>query len=316
MFWKKLSSIAAAIGIATIGIGTMGGWSAQEKAVAVKEEINQGEGQKDSPDEAAIRKTATDFIKAFNAGDAKAVAAFWTKGGEYIQADGDELNGRDAIQKDFAEFFKNHAKATLEIKIQSIRFLGKYTALEEGTTSVRIPGEKIANESRYSILHVREDDGWRMASVREWIPDATESMSLTDLGWLVGEWTAKGKEAEARITYAWDDDKTTIRGRYTLTKAGKITHSGSHIFGKDPVNGIRAWVFDSTGTFGESFWWRDGDKWTIEATGTLPNGSEISAMNILVPINNDTFTWQSVDRVIAGSDVPDIEPVRVTRVKK
>jgi hypothetical protein len=121
--------------------------------------------------------------------------------------------------------------------------------------------------------------------------------------------------AEVRITYVWDDDKTTIRGRYTLTRDGKITSSGSHIVGKDPVNGIRAWVFDKSGTFGESFWWRDDGKWIIEASGNMPNGSEITAMNILVPINNDSFTWQSVDRVIAGTEVPDIAPVRVTRVK-
>jgi uncharacterized protein (TIGR02246 family) len=313
---KLMSIVAVASAVAAISIGTMSGWPGQEKAPSAQEKITQGEGQKASPDEAAIRKTAADFIKAFNAADANAVAAFWTKEGEYLQANGDELKGRDAIRKDFAEFFKDNPKATIEINIQSIRFLGKYTALEEGTTRVRTPGDKTPSESSYSVLHVRDDDGWHMASLREWVPDATPSASLADLGWLIGEWTAKGKEAEVRVTYAWDEDKTTIRGRYTLTKNGKVIHSGAHIFGNDPANGLRAWVFDSTGTFGESYWWCDGEKWTIEATGTLPNGSEVSAMNILVPINNDTFTWQSVERVVAGTEVPDVEPVRVMRVKK
>jgi uncharacterized protein (TIGR02246 family) len=158
---------AAVIAIGTIGIGTMCAWQTQEKAVATAGLPDEKSDEKPSPDEAVIRKTATDFIKAFNAGDAKAVAMFWTKDGEYLQADGDELKGRDAIQKDFVDFFKSNPKATLEIDIKSIRFLGKYTAIEEGTTRIRLPGEKTPGESRYSVLHVRDDDGWHIASLRE-----------------------------------------------------------------------------------------------------------------------------------------------------
>jgi hypothetical protein len=41
--------------------------------------------------------------------------------------------------------------------------------------------------SRYSVLHVREDDGWRMASVREWVPDPTELVTLQDVAWSIGD---------------------------------------------------------------------------------------------------------------------------------
>jgi uncharacterized protein (TIGR02246 family) len=308
---------AAALVVAAAGIGTILAWQPRGNTAVASERADVGEGQQEaSPDETAIRKTGTDFIKAFNASDAKAIAALWTKDAEYLQADGDELKGRDAIEKDFAEFFKNNPKATIEISVQSIRILGKNVAIEEGTTRVRMPGARAAGEAGYIVLHVRDDDRWRMASVREWVPDAAQMASLNDLSWLVGEWTAQGKDATVRVTYAWDEDKTTIRGRYTLTRKGKIESSGTHIIGKDPVRGLRAWVFDTSGTFGESLWWRDEDKWIIDASGSLPNGSELTAMNILVPINNDTFTWQSVDRVLAGTELPDVPPVRVTRVKR
>jgi hypothetical protein len=42
-----------------------------------------------------VKKTAAAFTEAFNAGDAAAVAAFWTKDGEYVGPDGESLRGRD-----------------------------------------------------------------------------------------------------------------------------------------------------------------------------------------------------------------------------
>ncbi|HZZ81026.1 MAG TPA: SgcJ/EcaC family oxidoreductase [Gemmataceae bacterium] len=310
---KRLLVAAVTIAIAAAGIGTILAW----QAPSVPPVIFAEEGQKDeTPDEAAIRKSAADFTKAFDAGDAKAVAAMWIKDGEFQQADGDTLKGRDAIQKDFAEFFKNNPKAKIEIKSESLRVLGKNVAIEEGISRVRLPDSKEVGESRFSILHVREGNVWRMASVREWVPDASESASLADLAWLIGDWTAKGKENVVNITYKWDEDKTSIRGHFTITQDGKVDSTGSHIIVRDPIRGVRAITIDKNGTFGEAFWWQDDGKWIIEAVGSLPNGSQLTAMNVIVPINNDSFTFQSMDRMIGETELPDTPPVRVTRVKK
>jgi uncharacterized protein (TIGR02246 family) len=272
-------------------------------------------GQPDSPEMAAVRKTAEAFTKAFNAGDAKAVAAFWTKDGEFVGADGETVHGRDQIEKTYVAFFKQHPKAIIEVEIQSVRLLGRHTALEEGSLKLRLPGDKEPGVSRYSVLHVREDDGWKMASVREWVPDPQELVTLKDLEWLLGEWTAKSDEAEVRITYAWDEDKAFLRGRYVLKRGGKAASSGTQIIGKNPGGGLRSWVFDSSGTFGESLWSREENRWVIEAAGTLPDGSEVTAVNLLMPLGKDAFTWQSVERTVAGSTLPDTPPLKVTRVK-
>ena len=48
------------------------------------------------PQEAAIQKTAEVFVEAFHKGDAKAVAAFWTPDGDYVDLDGRALKGRQA----------------------------------------------------------------------------------------------------------------------------------------------------------------------------------------------------------------------------
>src|SRR5262249_52653247 len=42
-----------------------------------------GQGKGNAQDEAAIQKQAEAFIEAFNKGDAKALAAFWTPDGDY-----------------------------------------------------------------------------------------------------------------------------------------------------------------------------------------------------------------------------------------
>jgi hypothetical protein len=163
------------------------------------------------------------------------------------------------------------------------------------------------------VLHVREEDGWKMASVREWVPDPATSVTVKDVEWLLGKWTAKTNEGEVQITYTWDADKAFLKGQYTL-KRGEVTSSGTQIIGKNPSGGLRSWVFDSSGTFGESVWTRDGDRWVIDAGGTLPDGSEVSATNLLIPMGKDAFTWQSVERTAAGSSVPDTLPLKVTRV--
>jgi uncharacterized protein (TIGR02246 family) len=267
------------------------------------------------PELAAARKTAGEFVKAFNNGDAKAVAAFWTRDGEFLGPDGEPLRGREAIEKEYAEFFKKHPKARAEIDIETLRLLGRNTALEEGTLKVHLPGEKEPGVSRYSALHIREDDGWKMASVREWVPDPALLVSLKDVEWLIGEWAAKSGDGEATLSCARDENGPYLRCRYSWKRGGKAVLSGTQVIGKDPAGGLRSWQFDSNGATSEWAWSRDGGTWVIESAGTLPDGSEVTAVNLLVPLGKDAYTWQPVEHSAAGSPLPAGPPLKVTRVK-
>jgi uncharacterized protein (TIGR02246 family) len=276
-------------------------------------------GKEPSPSEsaelAAVRKTADEFTKAFNAGDAKTVAAFWTKEGEYSGPDGETLHGRAEIEKSYVDLFKAQPKATIEINVKSVRLLGKYTALEEGTLTVKVPGDKDPGVSAYSVLHVREDDAWRMATVREWVPDPQTLVSLKDVEWLIGDWIGEGKETELRIKFAWDEDKAFLQGRWSLKRGDRMVSSGTQIIGKNPLGGLRSWNFDNNGSFSEAVWERDGDRWVIQANGTLPDGSETTATNIMIPLGKDAYTWQSIERTAAGTALPPTAPAKVTRAK-
>src|SRR5262249_40597921 len=59
-------------------------------------------------DDAAIRKASADFVKAVEAGDAKAVGGSWTEEGEYIGDDGTTIRGRAAIEAAYAKAFAKH----------------------------------------------------------------------------------------------------------------------------------------------------------------------------------------------------------------
>lgn len=303
--------VALAVLVGTAAVGSLYQSSAQDKATPPAGD----DAKPDSPELAAVRQAAEAFAKAFNQGDARAVAAFWTRDGEYHSADGETFRGRAAIEKVYAEFFKNNPKARLELQVESVRLLNRQLALEEGVAKVYLPGDQEPNVSRYSVLHVREDDGWRMASARDWVPDPAELVTLKDVEWLLGVWVAKSDEAEARITYAWDEDKAFLRARYTLKRGDKVVSSGMQVVGKDPTGGLRSWQFDSNGGFGEWTWSRDENRWVIEATGTLPDGSEVTAVNLLVPLGKDAFTWQAVERTAGGVPLPNLPPLKVTRVK-
>jgi uncharacterized cupin superfamily protein len=226
--------------------------------------------------------------------------------------DGTTLRGRAAIEKAYAEFFTKHTKIKAEVEVESLRFLSRDTAVEEGYFRVTKGKAAEVTTSRYSVLHVRENGVWMMAVVREW---PNEGSTLRDVDWLIGTWEAKADETVVRTTYEWDENRTFIRARFSITdKAGAVT--GMQMIGRDPAAGtLRSWVFESKGGFGEAIWARDGKKWVLQSSGVSPDGSILSATNVITPLGPDAFVWQSTNRTSDGEDLPAVPPVRVNRVK-
>ncbi len=260
-------------------------------------------------DEAAVRQATADFIKKVETGDAKGVAASWTEEGEYIGEDGTAIRGRADIEAAYAKALAKKKNIKLEFNVESIRFPSKDTAIEEGYAKRYRDNSDQPTCSRYSVLHVREGGKWLMALLREW-PD--EGMSLRDLDWLIGAWEAKTDDAEVRTTYEWGAKKNSIRCQIAIKGKGRNV-TATQILLKDPRTGnLRSWTFDDDGGFGDGAWSRDGKRWVIEASGVQADGGELTALNILTPVNKDSFTWQSSERTLDGAELPNIPPVKVT----
>jgi len=268
-------------------------------------------------DKQAVEKLIKDQIQAFNNRDAAAIAANWTTDAEYIRNDGDPVRGRDAIQKGYADFFKTlKGKPTVEVQTDNLRFPSADTAVSEVTLRLKNEQGDLIGSSWRNTLVVREDGKWKVAMVQEWDRDNSLDDSLKDLEWLIGTWRMDTKGQDVTTTYEWDENKAFIRGKYTVKQGGKVAESGMHLFGKDnAAGGIRSWVFQSDGGFGDGLWTRDGKKWTVDFDGVTADGKKLSATVVYVRVNADTFTWQSVQQTIDGQPIADTLPIKVTKQK-
>jgi uncharacterized protein (TIGR02246 family) len=268
------------------------------------------------PQEAAITKTAEAFVEAFQKGDAKAVAAFWTQDGDYVDLTGRVLNGRPAIEKDFADLFAENKGLKLRIEIASLKFPTTDTAVEDGTTAVLAPDGTAPSRARYSNFFVKKDGQWLLASVREaaYVPPSNYE-NLRGLEWVIGEWVDENPGGElARVSFAWSTDQNFIVSTRTVeTKDGTLDR-GTQWIGWDPVNKqIRSWNFEADGGFGEGAWTKDGDKWIVKTTSVVADGSKVTATNIVSPLNVDTISLQSKEQTVEGKAIPDTKETKMKR---
>jgi uncharacterized protein (TIGR02246 family) len=265
-------------------------------------------------DRAAIRNVIESLAKDFEARDAKALAAHWTAEGEYRNAQGVAVQGREVLEQAFGKLFDKTPEVTAEVRPAGLRFLSRDAGIEEGTVTIRRGPANPAAKARYSALVVRESEGWRLASLSE--SAAEEKTTIEDLGWLIGQWTStRGEGAEIQTRYTWAPGKKFIQVHF-LIKEKDLALSGSQVIGLDPATGmIHTWTFEADGGIGETDWTRDGDHWVLDASGTLADGRSLTETNIVRRVNDDTFTWQSIDRTLDDEELADLAPVKVTRVK-
>jgi uncharacterized protein (TIGR02246 family) len=265
-------------------------------------------------DEAAIRVNIAQFVKAYNAGDAVAVAALFTRDGQIEDKEGNQTEGREAIAQTFADLFKAMPKKKLEVFVESIRFIGTDLAVEVGSTKETPAPNEPPEYDRYTVLHVKRDGKWQMALARdEEGPAPTPHERLGPLAWLVGEWIDDGASAVVLSKCRWSKDGNFLLQDFELKVNGRDAMNVTQRIGWDPLTKhIRSWVFDSEGGYGESVWTRDGNRWLIKATGVRPDGTTASASNVLVPTGTDGYIWRSSDRVV-GEEVQAPTEVRVVR---
>jgi uncharacterized protein (TIGR02246 family) len=317
--WKQLRVVIVVFAVLAVGVAVAPHFNildGVQAADATAATTSTSPKPANAADEKAIRATAEDFLTAFNAGDAKAVGALWAADAEYTDESGKSFQGRAAIEKEYADFFKEHHGATMTVSIESVRFLGPDIAVEKGIAKVKLPSTDARLGSRYTVVHARRDGKWIMVVGRDapYVPGSNEDY-LKDLEWLIGDWAIDAKERPLRLHFEWMAQRNFIKNTYIATKDGKETLTGGQIIGWNPKLGrIVSWHFDANGGFGDDVWTKDGSKWVIEASGVFRDGSESAAVNIVTPIDANSFTWQSLKRTLDGVSLPDVKPVKIVRV--
>jgi uncharacterized protein (TIGR02246 family) len=267
--------------------------------------------------EKAIQKNQAGYIHAFNAGDAKALAAFWAADGEFVDAEGKSFKGRSPIEKEFASFFAETKGLKLEISTHSLRFVGPGVALESGTSRVTRPSDGESNVTSYHIVHTKRDGQWLLASVRESAHVSSSNYEqLRSLEWLVGNWASKSGARSLEFSCEWTAKRSFLLRKYVIKGTDNAAKTGIQVIGWDPVEGtIVSWTFDSDRGFASERWTKEGKRWILDAAGVTHDGAEVTATYVLTPMDHDTFNWQSVRRTLDQVPLPDTALVKATRVK-
>ena len=272
-------------------------------------------------DEAAIRANAAKYVESYNRRDSKTMASMWLPEAVYTDATtGESVVGRDAIAKQLDGVFAGSEDAKLKIEIESIDFVSPNVAVEKGAAEItyaKAPTEK----SDYTAVHVRRDGKWLLDRVTDTEiddkppePPPTNYEHLKELEWMIGAWIDQDDNAVIETDCEWTKNRNFMTRSFAIVIGDQVNKSGMQIVGWDPVaKQIRSWVFDSDGGFAEGKWTKKGEKWLIQQSGTLADGGKTSVLNILKKMDDDSYTWQSVNRAVDGEMLPNIEEVLIVR---
>ena len=264
----------------------------------------------------AIQASSARFVKAFNAGEAKAVAALWTAGGDYVDENGETSRGREEIERKYAAFFKSHAGSTIEVRIDSIRKINPHTVIEDGVAQLDSLAGSQMTRSRYTAVHTLADGKWLMSSVRD-VSLATPGnhARLKGLVWLLGTWQAEHQGTQLEMTFRWLPNKSFIQRDFKVTKADRVVLSGKQIIGWDPLEErVSSWLFDSTGSYSVGTWTPHESGWVVRATGVTSDGMWTRATNVFSQLH-DRLVWKSIRRGAGNFDLLDSDEILLKRKK-
>ena len=279
-------------------------------APTAKSQDDAGEGAL-----AIANQQAEAYAEAYRKGDAKALVALFTADAQYGSDAGELISGRDQIGERAAAYFSANPDVDLTISVEDARFLTQDVLVEKGYAELS-NGETRAL-TRYSATHVRKDDRWLIGELQETAlpPAEPGAEAMLELEWLVGKWAIKDGSIKAEMDANW-----ILDGRF-ISRVTRIYRESGEVFtivdmiGYDPVRGqIRSWLFDNEGGFGEGAWRREANKWLVRTKATSPGGGLSSAEHIFTVLDADRMSLESINRVLDGEALPNIDRLEIERV--
>ncbi|MCE9533260.1 MAG: SgcJ/EcaC family oxidoreductase [Planctomycetes bacterium] len=269
-----------------------------------------------------IRKASEAYAAAYNKGDVNAVMAHWAADAEYVDDSGKSTKGQAALTEMYKNALGEGKGVKVQIKTSAIRLIKDDLAMQEGESVLTQPSGE-TDSSPFSALWMKKDGKWVLQLVRD-LSDQTATVAeapnarLKELAWLVGEWSFEAKEK---------DIKTTIKGKWmkgekflildiVVSNKGEETMSMIQVVGWDPTGQrLHSWFYDTRGGFGEGYWSRKGNKWTVEVAGVTADGRHGTGTNVWQMEDENKFIFEASDRDLDGQELPDVK-VTYTRVKK
>jgi hypothetical protein len=172
----------------------------------------------------------------------------------------------------------------------------------------------------FGLLAVFSTAGWIVALSRagQEVPQAATTVErqspLDTLDWLVGDWVNDDENRSIEFNCHFTKNRSFLVRSFKIVTEGDVRMSGMQLIAWDAANqSIRSWTFDSDSGFGEDTWTQSGNRYTIRAKYTLPDGGTASAINVFTFVDDNTCTWKSVSREIDGELQPDTDDVVLVR---
>jgi uncharacterized protein (TIGR02246 family) len=277
-----------------------------------------------SPAQATVEREAINqrinmFTDSYNKADLEGLMSIWTDDAEFIADTGKAYRGKEAIGVLLKRSLANNKGSKQSIRVLSVRFIKSDLALETGEVTLIDP-TGAADTGKYEALWLKIGDKWYLNRIRDIVENGEESdvpealTQLKPLAWLVGEWSDKDGRGDVSLVCKWGHEMTYLLLEFQVKRGDGKLLTVSQRIGFDAADGtLRSWVFDSAGGFGGGEWTREGNRWVIESGGTYPDGRGTSSIDTWKYVNDDEFTWSSVNREVDEVPLPDLS---VTFVKK
>ena len=271
---------------------------------------------KSSEAEAAVRLAVDAYVQAFNARDAKTLAELWSPQAVYVsRSSGDQIVGREALIEEFSATFKGDDLPTLAVTTESVQFVSPNVAVEHGTAVVS-RGDADPSETRYSAVYINHGGSWLLDRVTEEdvVVDPSNYEHLQGLEFLIGQWVDADEDITIHTDCQWTRNQNYISRKYSVTENGEVTSSGLQIIGWDAKQeAIRSWLFDSSGTLVQGTWTENSGSWMAQSVATLADGGSGSFTSVFRPVDEHTFGWRKVNRILDGELMPNVDEVLVVR---
>lgn len=271
----------------------------------------------------SIQNAIVGYLQAINARDAASAASFWSESGEWIGQKGERAVGRAEIQTALAKSFaKDETEMTLRLESVSVRALTGNVAIEDGTAVIQVPGQP-DEKSSYSVVHIRDSDGWKISAIRETVKKSgasgdDELQGIEQLSWMIGTWFDQSVDgSEITIQCDWTPGQNAIRRKFTSAGGAGELLATQIILWDAKQQKIRSWVYDVTGSFGNGVWERkDASSWSVESTLQSASGQLMTSTNLYRAVDSENFEFSSTNRALDGRSIDNIGPVVVSRAEK
>jgi uncharacterized protein (TIGR02246 family) len=119
-----------------------------------------------TPVETELTEVQSTFVAAYNAGDAKTLAAFFTSDADWIDDQGAIMRGRAAVQRALEDSIAAHKGRALTLRLDSVRTLGPDVVVGNATSTFA-GADKSTETAAFIAIWVKQDGKWLISVLTE-----------------------------------------------------------------------------------------------------------------------------------------------------